>query len=120
MSALDELHDRAMEKTFFADLERRRGNAKAAVKLFEQALDLELKAIAQMTEPIEPTHSILHRSAGWLAMDCNRPRKAERLAANALACDPPPEIAEELRDLLNQAQSRLSRATNALVPADDN
>ena len=113
MSALDELHDKAMEKTFFADLERRRGNANAAMKLFEQALDLELKAIAQMADPTEPTHSILHRSAGWLALDCDQPRKAERLATNALACDPPPEIAEELRDLLNQAQSRLSRGADA-------
>ena len=119
MSALDELHDKAMEKTFFADLERRRGNTKAAIKMFEQALDLELKAIAQMTEPVEPTHSIMHRSAGWLALDCNRPRKAEQLASNALACEPPPEIAEELRDLLNRAQSRLRLRTDALVSADD-
>ena len=119
MSALDELHDKAMEKTFFADLERRRGNANAAMKLFEQALDLELKAIAQMAEPTEPTHSILHRSAGWLALDCNRPRKAEWLAANALAHEPPPEIAEELRDLLKHARSRLRRRTDALVSADD-
>ena len=120
MSALDELHDKAMEKTFFADLERRRGNAKAAMKLFEQALDLELKAIAQMTEPVEPTHSILHRSAGWLALDCNQPYKAERLASNALAYEPPPEIAEELRALLDQARSRLRGRTDALVSADDN
>ncbi len=120
MGALDELHDKAMEKTFFADLERRRGNHEAATELFEQALDLELKAIEQMTEPIEPTHSILHRSAGWLALDCNQPRKAERLAANALDYDPPPEIAEELRVLIDQAQSRLLSRTDSLVSADDN
>ena len=119
MSALDELHDKAMEKTFFADLERRRGNHKAAMELFEKALDLELKAIEQMAEPIEPTHSILHRSAGWLALDCNRPRKAERLAANALAYDPPSEIAEELRVLLDHAQSRLRSRADSLVSADD-
>ena len=119
MSALDELHDKAMEKTFFADLERRRGNSEASMKLFEQALDLELKAIEQMAEPIEPTHSILHRSAGWLALDCNRPRKAKQLASNALAHDPPSEIAEELRVLLDHAQSRLRRMTDALATADD-
>ncbi len=119
MSALDELHDKAMEKTFFADLERRRGNTNASMKLFEQALDLELKAIAQMTEPTEPTHSILHRSAGWLALGCNQPRKAEQLASNALAYEPPPEIAEELWDLRKRAQSRLRRGTDALVSAED-
>ena len=110
---------KSMEKTFFADLERRRGNTKAAIKLFEEALDLELKAIAQMNEPIEPTYSILHRSAGWLALDCNQPYKAERLAANALAYDPPSEIAEELRILLDRAQSRLGSRTDSLVSADD-
>ena len=75
MSPLDKLHDQAMEAAFLADLERRRGNEEQAAKLFDEALDLELKAIAEMTTPIEPTWSILHRSAGWLALDCNQPAR---------------------------------------------
>lgn len=106
MSPLDKLHDQAMEAAFLADLERRRGNEEQAVELFNKALDLELKAIAEMTTPVEPTWSILHRSAGWLALDCDQPRKAEQLAARALAGGPPPEIEDELRDLLEQISFR--------------
>ena len=73
MSALDKFHDEAMEAAFFADQAQRRGNRERAAELFEQALDLELKALDEITEPVEPTYSILHRSAGWLALDCNRP-----------------------------------------------
>ena len=106
MSPLDKLHDQAMEAAFLADLERRRGNEEQAVELFNKALDLELKAIAEMTTPVEPTWSILHCSAGWLALDCNQPRKAEQLAAKTLTEGPPPEIADELRDLLEQINFR--------------
>ncbi len=103
MNILDALHDQAMEKAFFADLERRRGNEEQAAKLFEKALALECEAIKAMTNPIEPTWSILHRSAGWLALDCNQPHLAEQLARKALVGNPPCEIAEELRDLQKQA-----------------
>ena len=107
MSALDKFHNKAMEVAFFADQERRRGNEKQAAELFEQALDLELKALDEITEPVEPTYSIMHRSAGWLALDCNKPRLAEQLACKALAGDPHPKIAEELRDLLAKTYARM-------------
>ena len=103
MSDLNKFHDEAMDKAFFADQERRRGNE-------ERALDLELKALAEITESIDQdglTWSVLHRSAGWLALDCNRPRLAEQLACKALAGDPHPEIAEELRDLLAETYARM-------------
>lgn len=119
MSILDKLHDQAMEAAFLADLERRKGNEKDAAKLFEKALDLERQAIAEMTTPVEPTWSILHRSAGWLALDCNRPRQAEQLACIALTGDPPPEIADELRDLLEQANSRRHLELKGLALQDD-
>ena len=106
MNALDKFHNKAMEVAFFADQERRRGNEKQAAELFEQALDLELKALDGITEPVEPRHSVLHRSAGWLALDCNKPRLSEQLACKALAGDPHPKIAEELRDLLAETYAR--------------
>lgn len=102
MSALDKFHDQAMDAAFHAEMEKRQGNQIRAQELFAQALDLELRAIAEMSEPIEPTFSVLHRSAGWLALDCNNPRLAEQLASKALAGNPQPKIAEELRDLLEQ------------------
>lgn len=107
MSALDKFHNKAMEVAFFADQERRRGNEKRATELFEQALELELKALEEITKPVEPTYSILHRSAGWLALDCNKPRLAEQLACKALAGGSHPKIAEELRDLLAETYARM-------------
>lgn len=102
MSNLDRFHDAAMDAAFLAEMEKRKGNKERAQELFAQALDLELKAIAEMSEPIEPTYSVLHRSAGWLALDCNNPRFAEQLASKALAGNPQSKIADELRDLLEQ------------------
>ena len=106
MSTLDAFHDQAMEKAFFADLERRKGNEEQAVKLFKKALALECEAIAEMRKPVEPTWSILLRSAGWLALDCNQPHLAEQFARKALDGNPPDEIAEELHDLQKQASSQ--------------
>ncbi len=102
MSALDKFHDEAMDTAFHAEMEKRQGNQVRAQELFAQALDLELKAIAEMSEPVEPTYSVLHRSAGWLALDCDNPRLAEKLASKALAGNPQSKIADELRDLLEQ------------------
>ena len=107
MDALDKFHNKAMEVAFFAEQERRRGNEKRAAELFDQALELELKAFDEITESVEPTYSILHRSAGWLALDCNKPRLAEQLACKALAGELYPKIAEELRDLLAETYARM-------------
>ena len=102
MSEVSDLHNRAMDFAEFALLERMRGNTEKALGLFEQALKNELAAIEAMEEPVEPTYSVLHRSAATLAVDCKQLRKAEQIASKALALNPHPEIAEELRDLLEQ------------------
>lgn len=103
MSSVKDAHNQAMDAAFFADRERRRGNAERAAELFQQALDWELAALAGMDESDGMSWAVLHRSAGWLALDCNQPRLAEQLACKALAGEPHPDIAEELRDLLEQA-----------------
>ena len=119
MSALNDYHDRAMEAAFFADLARRRDHdEKRAMELFEQALDLELKAIAAFTERLEPSYSVYQRSAGWLAMDCGRPEQAAQLAEKALADDPAPAIAPELRELLAEANARISAQPKAETAAN--
>ena len=107
MSAVNDFHNRAMDLTEHALLARRRGDNEAALPRFEQALEYEVAAIDSMDEYIEPTFSVLHRSAGTLALDCNQLRRAEKLAATALAKDPPPEIAAELRDLLERVHSQM-------------
>lgn len=114
MSALNDYHDRAMEAAFFADLARRRDHdEKRAMELFEQALDLELKAIAAFTERLEPSYSIYQRSAGWLTMDCGRPEQAAQLAEKALAAEPHPAIAPQLRELLDAANAGITAQPNA-------
>lgn len=102
MSSVREWHDKAME---FADggfRERARGDAARSLEFFAQALDAELAAIKELDEPNGLLWSILHRSAGTLALDCRRFRQAEQIVATALAGEPHPEIVEELRDLLEQ------------------
>ena len=107
MSKVSDLHNKAMEFADRADMERRQNNEKRAAEFFEQALEFELAAIAELCDQDGLTWSVLHRSAGWLALDCNRPRLAEQLACKALAGNPHPEIAEELRDLLAETYARM-------------
>lgn len=102
MRSVKEYHDKAMDLTELALVARLRGDSEGALPIFEQALEAEVAAIESMDEYVEPTFSILHRSAGTLALDCNQLRRAEKLAATALAKDPPPKIAAELRDLLER------------------
>ena len=106
MSRVNDLHARAMEHAEQALLARMRGEPERAVRLSKEALKCETAAIDELREYSEPTYSILHRSAGTLALDCNDLRTAERMAARALAKEPPPDIAQELRDLLEQVHFR--------------
>ena len=106
MSNARDLHDRAMELADGGFRERARGDAARSQEFFAQALEAELAAIRELDEPNGLLWSILHRSAGTLALDCNRFRQAEQIVATALAGEPHPEIAEELRDLLEQSYFR--------------
>lgn len=102
MSSVRDYHNIAME---FADLgirNRARGHPERALAYFEQALDFELAAIAELDQSDGLGWSILHRSAGTLALDCRDFRQAEQITTRALAGEPHPDIAEELRDLLEQ------------------
>lgn len=93
-----------MEFSDEAFLAKRQGDNARALNLSQEALRLEAAAAELVKDDLtaEPTRSILYRSAASLAIDCGNIREAERLIATALAGDPPAEIAEELRDLLEQ------------------
>ena len=109
MSALYEFHDEAMDLAFFARRARRRGDEAEAAPMFAEALKNELAALDELYkfgEVVEPTYSVLHRSAASLALTCGDSRLAAKLAAKALSENPPPEIEEELRDVLEQAKFR--------------
>ncbi|MYB72172.1 MAG: hypothetical protein F4X75_27150 [Gemmatimonadetes bacterium] len=102
MNSVNDLHKKAME---FADLglrRRARGNAEESIEYFEQALHYELAAIDELDKTEALAWAVLHRSAGTLALDCRDFLRAEKIVATALAQEPHPEVAEELRDLLEQ------------------
>ncbi len=82
---------------------RRRGSDRAAVLNLE-AFELERQAAERAVNEAapEPTRSVLLRSAATLAHRCGEFREAERLVATALSGSPPQEIANELRELLDE------------------
>ena len=97
-------HNKAMDSAERAFVARIHGQREQAHNLFVQAFKYELEAIAQLEAEgrIEPTFSVLHRSAGTLALDCNQPEKADEIVKKALNQNPPQEIAEELHELQHQ------------------
>jgi hypothetical protein len=102
---LERSHQRAMALCDEALLARSRNDNSQALVLFEKALASE-RAAAEMAAAIndfEPTRSVLLRSAASLALECGQNRVAEQLIGRALSGEPPDEIADELRDLLEQA-----------------
>lgn len=104
MNQIQTLHQQAMDLAEAAAVARLRGAIEQATQLTRQAFEQETQAanlIASVLDA-EPTRSVLHRSAASLAIECGELRAAERLIATALSGNPPPEIAEELKDLFIQ------------------
>lgn len=97
-------HHLAMELADKADQSKRLGQFDKSKKYFKEAFDLERLAALKLQDrqAIEPTRSILFRSAASLAIECEELREAERMIAFGLTGNPPDEIAEELRDLLER------------------
>jgi hypothetical protein len=105
MKEMTEQHDQAMALADDADVASSRGDVEGALRLFRLAFDLERQAAEQTATAfeLEPTRSILHRSAASLALQLKEYRECERLVCRALAGDPPAEIADELREIWEQA-----------------
>ncbi len=95
-------HDRAMDLAFLADRSKAAGNPDEAGRLYAQALESELTALRALQDPSPVTFAVMHRSAAWLALECEEIRLAEELASTGLAGDPPPKIADELRAVWEQ------------------
>src|SRR5262249_34979196 len=104
-----------------ADAARREGNTPLARERLQQAFACEREAADLVAGDLslEPTRSVLHRSAASLAVECGALREAERLIAAAPSCDPPPEIAEELRDLLEQVYFGSTKGRRPLTRAPE-
>jgi hypothetical protein len=102
MQNVETLHREAMELVDQVVLARQRGDT-ADVAALSKAAFVKEQAAADLVAnqfDLEPTRSVLHRSAAMLAIECGELRAAERLIGRALAGNPPDDIANELRDLL--------------------
>lgn len=99
---IKELHTKSMEVADLAFVSKSKGDADLALNYFKAAFDLERTAISQLIEKNigEPTRSVLLKSAASLALNSGLLREAEKLIALALSGEPPSDIAEELRNLL--------------------
>jgi hypothetical protein len=104
MSGVKTTHREAMEQTDLALAARQQGDEALALRHFRKAYELEAKAAAAYATRLdaEPTRSVLFRSAATLALDCKLLPEAEKLVCTGLSGNPPDDIAEELRDLLEQ------------------
>lgn len=101
MKLVQELHRQAMEAAELADLARLRGDLVEHRAKILEAFNLEKQAAAHVAgSNLEPTRSVLHRSAASLALECRAHREAERLIAVGLGGSPPADVLEELRSLL--------------------
>ncbi|MEI8033757.1 MAG: hypothetical protein WCH05_10505 [Chlorobiaceae bacterium] len=106
MKQVRDLHREAMDYAGRAFIAKRAGEADKAQSLFLHAFKLESDAANLVADDVsnEPTRSVLFRSAATLALDCGDVRAAEQLAARGLVGNPPDDIAEELREVLEQTR----------------
>lgn len=108
MQAIRQYHESAMECVELALIARLQGKYTEAATLFRRALEFEIMAVRQAEAEgrVQPTYAVLQYSAATLALDCNDLKKAERLITVALDHNPPPEIADELRELLRHIHAQ--------------
>ena len=89
--SVNDSHNKAMDFAELAFVERLHGRREQAHDFFVQALKSELGAIAELEAEgrIEPTYSVLHRSAATLALDCNQPKKAAEIVKKSPRSESP-------------------------------
>ncbi len=123
MKNVIDLHKEAMEFAAQAMLMDLQGDTKRAYDVNRQAFLKEKQAADLMSNSyeIEPTRSVLYRSAATLALKCGETTEAKSLIDLALAGNPPKEIVQELQDLLgqvDQVQSLKDQPEQVRIPKD--
>ena len=103
MNEITALHEKAMELAELAFIARHKGNLAEATRLTEQAYEFEAQAARMTALGLEPTRSVLYRSAASLAVQAGRLDEAFALAREGLAGNPPDEIKEELWEVIIDA-----------------
>lgn len=118
MNEITTIHEEAMDLADQAYMAKRHGDGSAAAALTQRAFELEFSAAEKLRNNLEaePTRSVLYRSAASLAIDLNDFRNAERCIAIALSGNPPQDIADELRDLLNQVYTQKPQRAREIEP----
>jgi hypothetical protein len=101
---IDALHSQAMEIADAAFIAKRKGNYEEAKQLAKESFEYERDAALLLLEniEIEPTRSILFRSAACLALDAEEYNQASIMIRHGLSGNPPDEIKQELDELLEE------------------
>lgn len=104
VSRAEQLHLKAMALSDMAFSSKIAGQSGEFRRLLSQAFDHERSAADSVAEmfDLEPTRSVLHRSAATLAIELGEAGAAEKLIHRALSGNAPDSVAEELRNLLEQ------------------
>jgi hypothetical protein len=98
-----------METADLAELERFAQHEHRALQLFAEALTFEAEAAHLGKLGLEPTRSVLFRSAACMALDCGLYGQASELTREARRGSPSPGIAVELGEIEVEIQRRSAR-----------
>lgn len=117
MKDIKTLHNEAMDLALQGDMTEERGKQEESHAFYVAAFEKEREAalLADFKQNPEPGLSILYRSAASLAMQCGRYREAEQLIAKALSGNPAPEIAKELRELLQDIYEQSGNSDGVVI-----
>jgi hypothetical protein len=104
MTTTRELHDQAMEMFESALLARQEENETLVLSFLTEALKFESAAADSVANDysLEPTRSVLHRSAASIALQMFDTNTARRYVNLGLDGEPPEEIRNELQTLSEQ------------------
>ena len=105
-----EIHMKAMLLSQDAFVLAAYGKEAEAIPLYEQAFELERQAALSLLhrEDVEPTRSVLFRSAAALAKNCHKYRDSEKMIGHGLAGNPPDYVAEQMREIYDDIREFLS------------
>ena len=117
MSNVRDTHRAAMRCAEQAKLASRAGHDVEASNLIRQAFELEREAAQLLLQSfdVEPTRSVLYRSAATLALECGEFAEARRLAHQGLAGNPPQEIFGEIHEILEEEEFQRHLSTRGVT-----
>ncbi len=117
MKDIRSLHNDAMDLALQGDMSEQRRESEKAQEYYAAAFEKEREAalLADFMQNPEPGLSILYRSAASLAVQCGRYREAEQLVAKALSGNPVPEIAKELREILQDIYAQTGQEDDVVI-----